>query len=762
MAEYRYTKEFWPDYQTGNSREWCITNGLGSYGGASLIGGLSRTHQGLLVASLHSPTKRYVIVERVCEWIRCNGHTYDLETSQKHVDGKTVYKNGQQYLTEVVYDGTMTFHYECGKCISTPAIPADSATVVSALTAGGIPQDAHGHSINHRYIASLDDVDGTSKKNTDTNVDAEETEMPEFELIKSIALKRDENTLAIGYEFVNNSDTEADVVLTPWLNFREHTTTTLEDVPRFFMLRTGDTLSLVPRESPYVRIDMSISSGTYHDCPTKYEIGSQLQTEVDLENKGLTSHFTPYDIDVKIPPHSRSSYSIIVNVLQSDVIQGQALLQQACDCFLNNRSAHKIIRATRLYYQDLIEKAGYNDDFADRLVMSADNFICKRASTGTSTILAGLPWFTDWGRDTMIAFTGLTLCTKRYDDAGQILFTFAKYIHKGLIPNMFPDDGSEPLYNTVDASLWYFVAVYKYLKYLRADKNIDDSYMRSAVNFVYKDIFPVLEEIIYYYESGTYYSIYMENNGFLHAGDHNDQLTWMDVKIDDIPVTPRHGCPVEINALWYNALCVMEYLCRVFKIDATHYVEIADKLRSNFYKAYYNPIKGCLYDVVDYNSETGEITYVDDSIRPNQLYAVSLPFTMLTLKTEREIVDVMERKLFIGYGMRTLSPDHPDYHGLYRGSLRKRDEAYHQGTAWPFLLGAFFSAYRKTNGSSKEGRERLRSLYGPIISHLSGSNCVGGICEVFDGDSPFQGGGCYNQAWSVGEILRSYVEDVLQ
>lgn len=762
MSDYRFTKEYWPDYQVGNSREWCLTNGLGSYAGGSLIGGLSRANQGLLVASLRPPGKRFTIIEQMCEWVRCNGHTYDLETSQELKDGKTVYHNGQQYLTDVVYDGTMTFHYECGHCVSTPAVPADSATVVSVLTAGGIPQDGHGHSIHHRNVATLEELEhGHRKKAEDIPEDVEEREMPEFELYKYIALKRDENVLALGYDFVNNADDEADVVLTPWFNFRDHNTVTPDEVPKFYMLRTGDTLSLVPRESPYVRIDMSISSGTYHDSPFRYKVGNQLQTDIADGKPGLTSYFTPYDIDVKVPAHSRCSYSIIISVLQSDVIQGQALLQQASDCFLNNRSAHKILRATRIYYQELLDKAGYNDDIANRLVMSADNFLCKRASTGTTAILAGLPWASDWGRDTMISFTGLTLCTKRYDDAGQILFTYAKYMQHGLIPNMLPDDGSDPLYNTADASLWYFIAVYKYLKYLRADENVDDEYMRSAVNFVYKDIFPVLIDIIDAYENGTYYSIYVEKNGLLHAGDHADQVTWMDVLVGELPVTPRHGCPVELNALWYNALCIMEYLCRVFRMDATHYIELAERLKGTFHKAFWNPDRDCLYDVVVYDSNTDEFTYRDDSIRPNQLYAVSLPFSMLTTKTERSIVETVTKRLFVGTGIRTLSIDNPNYQGKYSKLADNRETAFHQGTAWSFLLGAYFSAYKKVNGSSKEARARLASLYDAIIDHMKNENCIGGICEIFDGDSPFTGGGCYNQAWSVGEILRSYVEDVL-
>ncbi len=730
MINYKYTKENWNTFDEGIKREWVITNGLGSYGGSSLIGGLNRTHQGLLIASLNPPVDRYVVLEQISEWIKTSKNTYDLETS-KRCNGKDIeYKNGQEYLTEVVYDGTVTYHYECGSCIAAAPPPSDDADAVSLLSSG---------------------IDLTDIK----------AEVAEFEITKSIALKRNENTVAIGYEFVNNSDDAAEVVITPWFNFREHNTLTPERVPKFDSLRTGDTLSLVPRCNPYVRIDLSVSSGTYYDHPTKYYAGSLLQTEVDLETRGITSHYTPVEIGISVPAHSRMAYSVLCSVVTSDVVQGMALLQQASDCFLNSRSAHKIVRSVRQYYAKLIDDAGFEDENACRLVMSADHFLCKRASTGTETILAGLPWFNDWGRDTMIAFTGLTLCTKRYDDAGQILFTFAEYVKNGLVPNMFPSDGKEPLYNTADASLWYFIAVYKYLKYLRADEKVDDTYMRNAVVFVYKNLFPILREILSAYELGTDFSIRMLNNGLISAGSDLDQVTWMDVRVDDRVMTPRHGCPVEINALWYNALCIMSYLCNIFKQNGSHYEELAEKVKRNFQKAFWNSDAGYLYDVVVYDEALDEYTFRDDSIRPNQIYAVSLPFSLLSSTDERKITECVEKELFVKVGLRSLSPKHPDYHGLYRGSLEKRDEAYHQGTAWGFLLGAFFTAYRKTKCLTRDDFQKFRDFFEPSLQSLETTGCIGGINEVFDGDPPHQGGGCYTQAWSIGEILRSYVEDVL-
>ena len=361
------------------------------------------------------------------------------------------------------------------------------------------------------------------------------------------------------------------------------------------------------------------------------------------------------------------------------------------------------------------------------------------------TVLAGLPWFTDWGRDTMIAFTGLTLCTKRFKEAEEILLTFARYIRHGIVPNMFPDDNMPPLYNTVDASLWYFYAVYQYLHYNPA---------AEAEAFVKEQIFPHLKEIISAYEKGTDFSIYMEDDGLIHAGSGLDQITWMDVRVGDWVATPRHGKPVEINALWYNALRIMESLCEKFDEDASAYRTRAEQVKESFNAKFWDSANQCLFDVVDGDEP-------DDHIRPNQVYAVSLPFSLLPEEQEKAVVALVEKELFVGCGLRSLAPDHPDYHGIYCGALAKRDAAYHQGTAWGFLLGGFFSAYMKVNHHSSSAAENAVRMLEPVRKHLTDSGCIGSISEIFVGDTPHNPRGGYAQAWSVGEVLRCYCEDIL-
>jgi predicted glycogen debranching enzyme len=245
----------------------------------------------------------------------------------------------------------------------------------------------------------------------------------------------------------------------------------------------------------------------------------------------------------------------------------------------------------------------------------------------------------------------------------------------------------------------------------------------------------------------------MDDDYLIHAGSGVDQVTWMDVRVGDWVVTPRHGKPVEISALWYNALCVMDKLASHYGEEDASYGELAQKVKTSFVKEFWNEKDNCLYDVIDKDEK-------DDSIRPNQIYAVSLPYTMLSDKQAKAVVDVVKEKLFVGVGLRSLDPAHKDYHPIYIGSLPKRDAAYHQGTAWGFISGGFITAYTKVYGPSKETAEKALAMIAPVKDHLY-ENCIGSICEIFDGNAPHKGRGCYAQAWSVGEVLRAYTENIL-
>lgn len=670
MITYQYTQKDWTTFKEGIKREWAVTNGIGGYAGSSMIGAHSRTHQGYLIASLHAPIERYLVFSKINETVTVGTRTVSFETSQHRASGKTVYAEGQKFLTSFIYDGSVHYTYE-----------------------------------------------------TDN-----------FSFEKHITLKRNANVCAVSYE-LTAGDSDCTFTLTPLFNYREHSESSTPDTLKFETFTEDRAFYLVPEKNKDIAIRFQTSEGTFSERETVYDIDMQLQIEVDLETDGLDCHYCPVDLSIEVPANTTKKVSILCSI--GDVNERPAPVSAT--------EAFSILEENARCHAELFEKAGYRDSFANQLVLASDQFLTYRESTKMMTVLAGLPWFTDWGRDTMIAFTGLTLCTKRFKEAEEILLTFARYIRHGIVPNMFPDDNMPPLYNTVDASLWYFYAVYQYLHYNPA---------AEAEAFVKEQIFPHLKEIISAYEKGTDFSIYMEGDGLIHAGSGLDQITWMDVRVGDWVATPRHGKPVEINALWYNALRIMESLCEKFDEDASAYRTRANQVKESFNAKFWDSSNQCLFDVVDGDEP-------DDHIRPNQIYAVSLPFSLLPEEQEKAVVALVEKELFVGCGLRSLAPDHPDYHGIYCGALAKRDAAYHQGTAWGFLLGGFFSAYMKVNHHSSSAAENAVRMLEPVRKHLTDSGCIGSISEIFDGDAPHNPRGCYAQAWSVGEVLRCYCEDIL-
>lgn len=670
MITYQYTQKDWTTFKEGIKREWAVTNGIGGYAGSSMIGAHSRTHQGYLIASLHAPIERYLVFSKINETATIGTSTVSFETSQHCASGKTVYTEGQKFLTSFLYDGSVHYTYE-----------------------------------------------------TDN-----------FSFEKHITLKRNANVCAVSYE-LTAGDSDCTFTLTPLFNYREHSESSTPDTLRFDTFTEDRTFYLVPEKNKDIAIRFQTSEGTFSERKTVYDVDMQLQIEVDLETDGLDCHYCPVDLSIAVPANTTKKVSILCSI--GDVNERPAPV--------SGTEAFSILEENARCHAELFEKAGYHDSFANQLVLASDQFLTYRESTKMMTVLAGLPWFTDWGRDTMIAFTGLTLCTKRFKEAEEILLTFARYIRHGIVPNMFPDDNMPPLYNTVDASLWYFYAVYQYLHYNPA---------AEAEAFVKEQIFPHLKEIISAYEKGTDFSIYMEDDGLIHAGSGLDQITWMDVRVGDWVATPRHGKPVEINALWYNALRIMESLCEKFDEDASAYRTRAEQVKESFNAKFWDSANQCLFDVVDGDEP-------DDHIRPNQVYAVSLPFSLLPEEQEKAVVALVEKELFVGCGLRSLAPDHPDYHGIYCGALAKRDAAYHQGTAWGFLLGGFFSAYMKVNHHSSSAAANAVRMLEPVRKHLTDSGCIGSISEIFDGDAPHNPRGCYAQAWSVGEVLRCYCEGIL-
>lgn len=381
---------------------------------------------------------------------------------------------------------------------------------------------------------------------------------------------------------------------------------------------------------------------------------------------------------------------------------------------------------------------------AAELVLAADQFVISPATRQLEatqahaagdearTVVAGYHWFTDWGRDTMISLEGLTLTTGRYAEAGFILRTFARHVRDGLIPNLFPEGEGEGLYHTADATLWFFHAVERYLE-VTGDMTVIET------------LEPIFADIMEHHIRGTRFGIGVDpEDGLLRQGAEGYQLTWMDAKVDGWVVTPRRGKAVELNALFYNALKLLERWRRELGVDGSAYGERAAQVKEAFNRRFWNPKYGCLFDVVDGPSGN------DDAIRPNQVLALSLTHPVLDKKYWRSMMTVVERDLLTPVGLRSLAPGHPDYKSHYDGDLRARDAAYHQGTVWAWLIGPFVDAWMRVHPNEPE---TARQLLTGFSSHL-GEACIGSISEIFDAEPPFTPRGCVAQAWSVAEVLR--------
>lgn len=558
---------------------------------------------------------------------------------------------------------------------------------------------------------------------------------------KTIAMEYGRNTVTVCYE-VSGGREHTTLKLVPLFNYRSPGEASEKGNLIFETEQTGKTLKLVPDSRPETAIHFMTSEGEYVDRstfpvtmatpPYLYEEAHYYKFENRNGFMGVDYHYTPYEIQIALKPYEKKAFYVKCSIDS-----------------LDEKDGFTIVREYKQRMDGLVAQAGYGNRFADRLVEAADHFIVHRESTGLKTVLAGYPWFTDWGRDTMIAMQGLALSTKRFGDAREILESFSKYVRNGLIPNMFPDDGQEPLYNTVDASLWYFHSVHEYLRYTGSPEDY---------RFIEEKIYPQLKEIVSAYKAGTDFSISMDEDGLIRAGGGLDQVTWMDVRVGEWVVTPRHGKPVEINALWYNALCVMAELAERFG-DTEPYDALARTVRESFNRRFWNEEAECLYDVVDVDQGHGLLEN-DGRIRPNQIWAVSLPFTMLPAEKEQAVVGTVYKHLYTPYGLRSLSFEDPEYKPRYIGKLIDRDGAYHMGTVWAFPLGAFISAYCRVNGYSEEAVSAAKEMCEVFEDHLQ-DGAIGGIAEIFDGEFACTGRGCFSQAWSVGEILRAYTEDVL-
>lgn len=383
------------------------------------------------------------------------------------------------------------------------------------------------------------------------------------------------------------------------------------------------------------------------------------------------------------------------------------------------------------------------DDVFTMLCLAADKFVVKRSAGDEQqrwTILAGYPWFSDWGRDTFVSLPGLLLLTGRYEIAKSVLLGFAEASEGGMVPNYFDEQSNKAEYNSIDASLWFIHSAFQYLE-------------ASGDNETFtQHLLPVIRWIVECYSQGTRFGICADDDGLIKGGDENTQLTWMDAKYGDIIFTPRYGKAVEVNALWYNCLCYLALYYEKKNAEvAENYKSMAQRCGDGFRRLFWNQTTGYLNDCIFPDGR------IDASLRPNQIFAVSLAFSPLEDYQAKSVVKVVESRLLTPYGLRTLDVFDGRYKGTYSGSWFQRDEAYHQGTVWPYLVGPFVEAYLKVNGYDQRSKKKAAKFIEPLLEHITQDGCVGQISEIFDGDKPHKPRGCFAQAWSVAELIRAYL-----
>lgn len=683
-------REICNDVTAGLDHEWLVTNGLGGYASGSVLGATTRGYHGLLVAALRPPVERFVLVTKIDEEVSLpDGQTLRLGVNE-YEDG-TIDPQGHTYLASFALEGDIPcFTYQLA---------------------------------NH------------------------------LRLEKRIWMEYGENTTYVQYvlrDFSSQELYEEPLLLTfsPFCLYRDyHSITQGAQDWRFQVenLENGCLVRAYDGARPY-RLWMG---KTAHFTPTGLWYW-HVRHRQD-QGRGLNSIedvYQPGTFHISIQPGARVTL----------VLSAEEKLAPAIGNTGHEEYVAQALRRHQRRIKQLLEIADRSttslakrDPVRARLVIAADQFIVVRPQPAeekagfarvhlapdSKTIIAGYPWFTDWGRDSMISLPGLLLCTGRYSEARGLLKAFAGYVHEGLIPNRFPDGGQAPEYNTADATLWLFYTLNSYL---------------AATNdwSLLKELFPRLVEIIQWHLQGTLYGIGIDpEDCLLHAGAPGLQLTWMDAKIGDWVVTPRRGKPVEVNALWYCALACMEKWAMHLSVDALQYGQLRSQVERSFASRFWYEKGGYLYDVVDVDGVKGQN---DPALRPNQLLAASLANHLLSEAQTRSMLQQVTNHLLTPMGLRTLSPQDPAYHQHFNGTPAQRDSAYHQGTVWPWLIGPYIDVHLRVFHDCAA----LLPLLAPLVRHLWEA-CIGSVSEVAEPEQPFTPAGCYAQAWSVAELLRVWL-----
>jgi len=668
------------------TKEWLLTNGRGSYASSTIAGCNTRAYHGLLIGSLMPPAHRIMALSNCLEMVISKAEIFNLSTFE--FPDKFAPK-GHEFLRKFRRDTGVHFDYEFAN----------------------------------------------------------------IKLTKSVYLVRDTDTVAVVYDFTHLAE-PVEFISRPFVGLRnfhglQKSYATLDSK---WLGSNANGLLVRHRMPGSCELRLSCPSAHFENDP-QWWFNFTYRSEIERGQGSAEDLWTPgffkcgIDSPTRIvlwasfsPPSPGNKYHSIrtpdINTVLEDLHNHQkGITHQATKSKSEFQVPSGNGRPTNLNLRIA------NRKYFEMLCLAADQFVTKRQTKDEtkSTILAGYPWFADWGRDAFISLPGLLLTTGRFEEAKSVLTTFAAVADDGMIPNRFDDYSNLTHFNSVDASLWFINAAFQYLR------ATDDS------QTFMQELIPTIRRIIDSYQKGTKFGIHAGADGLISAGDEQTQLTWMDAKCDGIAFTPRYGKAVEVNALWYNSLCLLaKFYSQKDEEAAKHYGSMAEKVRTSFHEFFWNENQGYLNDCILPDGS------IDDSLRPNQIFAVSLEFSALSELQEALVVEAVKNYLLTPYGLRTLNQDAANYKGIYTGPIHQRDEAYHQGTVWPYLIGPFIEAYLKVNEFSSESKIQAAEFIEPLLRHLTEDGCLGSISEIFDGDEPHNPKGCFAQAWSVAELIRVY------
>ena len=654
--------------ESGLTREWLVTNGIGGFASSTIIGANTRKYHGLFIAPLTPPARRYLILSKLDESIQIEDNKYDLYTNV-----------GENYISQ-----------------------------------GYKFQEKFQKDIFPSFIYKVEDV----------------------EITKTICMEQGKEFVGVYYK-IKNGEKPSKLTLAPIVNFRDFHTMSTDHIFNVRQQIDGTKVKLVIDGRSDFPVYMNLSEGTYTEYYNNtfkdmFYLEEQKRGFYPKENHSVTGVY-----EINIAPNETKELHFICGFQENiEEINLKEIIKK------ETKRVNQIIKKSTL--------VGKKTELVEKLIKASDQFIVYRPSFSLHTIIAGYPWFLDWGRDSLISYEGLLLKTKRFDLAKEILLTMTRDIKFGLVPNGYSGFDNRPLYNSVDSSLLLFEQIHKYLNYTNDYK------------FVKENLYENLKDIIESYINGIDVdnnNIYLDKDFLISSGRPDTQNTWMDAKTNGIAATPRNGKAVEINALWYNSLIIMANLIEKFEpkdLEKTKkYRTLAKKCKKSFEKEFYNEKRKCLYDVVG-----------DPKIRPNQLFALSLAYPVIEPNSEiaYNIISVVEKKLLNNYGLKSLAKGEQNYVEIYEGDSFKRDMSYHQGITWTWLLGLYFDSIKNMIKSEKRKtyKAKLEEKLNKFIEktnktfekEIDDRGCVGSIAEIYDSVKPYAPKGTIAQAWSVAEILR--------